>query len=546
MLRSLFGARPAAAQYRTCKCCGTQAAWFGTVDFSRSCEDHRGKVMPDSGRDVDYFRCGACGFLFTDLIDGWSGDRVAAEIYNADYVRVDPDFAGKRVGGNADFLAWALEEERDRLRLLDYGGGEGLMAALLRTRGFAAESFDPFHAGGECPKGPFDLVTAFEVVAHSPDPHATFAEARALTAEDGAFLFTTLLQPPDIATVGLGWWYAAPRNGHVSLHSRESLRVAAQRAGWTLESFNDDLHAAWVRRPRWLRHLDRALAALRAEQGQALPARIAAAMPAASGTGDVAIATRDCRHGRMRFLTADRGPGLALATYGEHAEKELDLLGTLLREGDTVVEAGAHLGAHTVFLARAVGPRGHVIACEPQRRLYDLLRENLAMNGLDQVQARLEALGAERGSIRVPPVDYAAPLDFGAIRLGGPAGEAVGVETVDGLALRALRLLRVAAPGAQEAVLRGAHHALWQLRPILYVSNDEPAHSPPVVALIQSHGYRLWWHVTSRFNPGNFAGEHANVFGEARSIHLLCVPEEWEFAADNLSEVLRPGDAPPL
>lgn len=546
MLRALFGTRPVAAQSRACKCCGARAAWFGAVDFSRSCEDHRGKVMPDSGRDVDYFRCGTCGFLFTDLIDGWSSERVAAEIYNADYVRVDPDFAGKRVGGNADFLAWALEEERGRLLLLDYGGGQGLMAALLRTRGFSAESFDPFHAQGEYPKGPFHLVTAFEVVEHSPDPHATFAAARALTSDDGAFLFTTLLQPPDIATVGLGWWYAAPRNGHVSLHSRESLRVTAQRAGWTLESFNDDLHAAWVRRPRWLRHLDRALAALRAERDQAPPVRIEAAVPLATGPREAGVAARDCRHGRMRFLTADRGPGLSLATYGEHAEKELDLLGKLLRPGDTVLEAGAHVGAHTVFLARAVGPRGRVIACEPQRRLFDLLRENLSANGSSQVQPRLEALGAERGSVRVPPVDYGSPMDFGAIRLGGPAGEAVGVETVDRLALTALQLLRLAAPGAQEAVLRGAHDTLWRLRPVLYVSNDEPALSPPVVALIQSHGYRLWWHVTARFNPDNFAGERTNVFGDARSVHLLCVPEERDFAAGGLSEVLGPGDAPPL
>jgi 2-polyprenyl-6-hydroxyphenyl methylase/3-demethylubiquinone-9 3-methyltransferase len=545
MLKSLFRAKSFPPRTLACKCCGSKADWFGAVDFSKSCEDHRGKVMPDSGRAVDYFRCTSCGFLFTRLIDGWSAGRVAAEIYNADYVRVDPDFTGTRPRGNADLLSWTFEDERARLAMLDYGGGEGLMASVLRERGFDASSFDPFHDDDPRPPRRFDLVTAFEVVEHSPDPHATFADIRALTADNGAFLFTTLLQPADIGSAGLGWWYAAPRNGHVSLHTRESLRLAAERAGWTLESFDDNLHAAWVRRPDWMRHVDRSLHALRTDEERPSGQRLAALETVAPGQPDGEAATRACRHGTLRFLAHDRGAGRSLGAYGEHAEGELTLLGQLVGPGDTVLEAGAHVGAHTVFLARMVGPQGSVIAYEPQRPLYDLLRENLAANGLPQVRPVLEALGATRGSIHVPPVDYGTAGDFGTLRLGGTAGDTVGMETVDRLALPALRLIRVATRGMEAEVLRGARETLWRLRPLLYVGNEDPALSPQLVALVQAHGYRLWWHTPARFNQANFAGERANLFGTERSVNLLCVPEESGIAVSGLVEVRSTGDAPP-
>lgn len=545
MLDLLFRRRPSPGKPLACKCCGAAARWFGAVDFSKSCEDHHGKAMPESGRAVDYFRCERCGFLFTPLIDRWSAGRVAAEIYNADYVRVDPDFTRVRPLGNASLLSWAFEDERERITLLDYGGGEGLLAQALREHGFDTTSFDPFHATDPRPQRRFELVTAFEVIEHSPDPLATFADIRSLTADDGALVFTTLLQPPDIASVGLGWWYAAPRNGHVSLHTRESLRLAAEHAGWTLESFDENLHAAWVCRPAWMRHVDRVLHALRTGQGQPPRQRLEALeAPAADSQGREAV-TRACRHGRLRFLTTDRGVGRSLAAYAEHAEAELALLAQLVSPGDTVLEAGAHVGVHTVFLARAVGPEGCVLAYEPQRRLWDLLRENLASNGLAQARPVLEALGAVRGLIHVPPVDYGAPGDFGALRLGGTAGETVAIETIDGLALPALRLIRVAATGMQAEVLRGARDTLWRLRPLLYVNNEDPLLSPQLVALVQAHGYRLWWHAPPRFNPSNFAGESADFLGATRSVNLLCVPEESGIAVSGLVEVRAASDAPP-
>ena len=71
--------------------------------------------------------------------------------------------------------------------------------------------------------------------------------------------------------------------------------------------------------------------------------------------------------------------------------------------GDTVFDIGAHIGSFSIPLARMVAGRGNgegegggggsgadgkVIAFEPQRRLYDLLNTNAALNGLTNIRAR--------------------------------------------------------------------------------------------------------------------------------------------------------------
>lgn len=528
---------PGAGQVRMCKCCGAPARCFGTVDFSKSCLDYRGKVFADSGQRVTYYRCEACGFLFTTHIDDWGAERIAAEIYNAEYVRVDPDFSESRPRSNAQLLSTAFGAVHDSLSVLDYGGGDGLMAGLLRGHGFDAQSYDPYHLPNSRPRRRFQLVTAFEVVEHAPDPLATLLEIHSLTEPAGAFLFTTLVQPANLNEVGLDWWYAAPRNGHVSLHTRESLRLIAQRVGWTVESFNNNLHVAWTRRPAWLEFLDQTLASFRAAQEQrsrdareALEGRLALARASATRV-------HQCRHGVLQWLTADLGVGRSLAAYGEHAEGEAALMGQLVRTGDTVLEVGAHVGAHTVFLAKCVGPGGLVIAYEPQQRLYELLRQNITGNGLEQVRAKMQAVGASAGSIRVPEVDYSSPADFGALCLGGAGGKTVTMDCVDQLDLTTLRLLRVANPTMQDQVLEGAQETLWRLRPLLYIRVADHALTGALVARARTYGYRCWWHVTRDFNPANFAGEPVNLFLDDTRLNLVGVPEEAEVDMGTLVEV---------
>src|SRR5580692_10186007 len=52
----------------------------------------------------------------------------------------------------------------------------------------------------------------------------------------------------------------------------------------------------------------------------------------------------------------------------------------LVRRGDTVLDIGANIGAHTLHLARAVGAEGKVWAIEPTDYAIGKLRDNMALN----------------------------------------------------------------------------------------------------------------------------------------------------------------------
>ena len=242
-----------------CKICRQPAAFYGAVDFNRCCIIPGGVTLPPAGDLVAYRRCKACGFLFTDAFDDWSAADFEAHIYNDAYRAVDPDYAEVRPRNNAMLVQQLFGADKANRRVLDYGGGNGVLCAQLRAAGFPlAVTYDPFvPAYAEAPAGDFDVVTSFETLEHMPDPPAGIGAIAAKLADPGLVLFSTLLQPPDIDRLGLGWWYVGPRNGHVSLFSRNALVCAWRQHGCQTGSFNDNLHVAFRSLPDFAKRLFR-------------------------------------------------------------------------------------------------------------------------------------------------------------------------------------------------------------------------------------------------------------------------------------------------
>lgn len=238
-----------------CKLCGGASSLFGVVDFNKTCHEQPDQRLPLSGSPVYYRRCGECGFLFTEAFDAFTAADFETRIYNADYAAIDPDFAERRPRANAALIAKLFGTARAELSVLDYGGGEGLLADILTGEGWRVDSHDPFHGPSNPPAGPYDLITCFEVFEHTAEPKVLIEALSGLLAPDGLVLFSTLLQPPSIDEIRLNWWYAAPRNGHISLFSKQSLAALCHGAGLTQASFNDGLHVAYRRLPAFASHL---------------------------------------------------------------------------------------------------------------------------------------------------------------------------------------------------------------------------------------------------------------------------------------------------
>ncbi len=131
------------------------------------------------------------------------------------------------------------------------------MSKLLSERGWQSLSYDPFdeEGGGEA-LGKFSLVTAFEVFEHVPDPRGLMSALEGFLEPDGMVMFSTLISDGHLAPGRpLQWWYASPRNGHISLYTRDSLFYLGHGEGLSFGSFSNNLHAYWRVAPAWARHV---------------------------------------------------------------------------------------------------------------------------------------------------------------------------------------------------------------------------------------------------------------------------------------------------
>ncbi|WP_232833456.1 FkbM family methyltransferase [Paraburkholderia kururiensis] len=233
----------------------------------------------------------------------------------------------------------------------------------------------------------------------------------------------------------------------------------------------------------------------------------------------------------MLFNSNDEFVGRSLSLYGEWSEPEPFLFAQMVREGNTVVEAGANIGSHTVMLSRTVGDTGLVFAFEPQRHTFQLLCANLALNERLNVRAMQCAVGDEEGTVEFPVIDPRQRNNFGAssLLLQGLPSEQVALRSIDSLHLPRLDFLKADVEGFEANVIRGAQKTLGEHRPIVYLeylNHYTGDSSKTFLKLFSSLNYRVWYFITPVFNRLNFFGNTENVFDGIWSFDLICIPRE--------------------
>ena len=91
--------------------------------------------------------------------------------------------------------------------------------------------------------------------------------------------------------------------------------------------------------------------------------------------------TTTVRRGGVRWeLDLREGIDFSIFLLGAFEPSTVRAYSRLVSPGATIVDIGANVGAHTLFLARLCGPSGRVVAFEPTQYAFDKLRRNVEIN----------------------------------------------------------------------------------------------------------------------------------------------------------------------
>jgi FkbM family methyltransferase len=143
----------------------------------------------------------------------------------------------------------------------------------------------------------------------------------------------------------------------------------------------------------------------------------------------------------------------------------VELFPKYVKPDSIVIDAGAHIGFHTVSFAKLVGAKGRVYAFEPQRKLYRELVFNLRLNGIDNVVPLRYALGQTAGVIEM---DRAVVGNEGATQVGG-GGDRAELRTLDSFGLRNVSLIKIDVESYEDFVLEGARLTIARSRPVILI-----------------------------------------------------------------------------
>ena len=219
---------------------------------------------------------------------------------------------------------------------------------------------------------------------------------------------------------------------------------------------------------------------------------------------------RVTRRGIHWQLDLREGIDLAIFLFGYFEYETVRAYRRLLKPGDTVLDIGANIGAHTMHLARSVSPTGKVIAFEPTAYAYNKLRQNIALNpllaGLIQAE-QIMLVGSDNA--QVEPQLYSSWQIHDAAadthpKHGGRLMDTTGAQnmTLDHyIAERkpgAVSLIKMDVDGHECQVLRGARELLRRDKPALlmeimpYGLDEAGSSLDELLTILSAHGYSLY------------------------------------------------------
>lgn len=169
----------------------------------------------------------------------------------------------------------------------------------------------------------------------------------------------------------------------------------------------------------------------------------------------------------------------------------------VLNEGDLVLDIGANIGNHALYLAAVVGCR--IVAFEPNPILATPLQASIALNGLKE---RVSLIRKGVGSAEAKAVfKESKPGNLGAQSLtlidgtdqSGDDDSAMDVVPLDSMTFEhPVKAIKIDVEGMELDVLKGAKHLIEKDRPSLFIESHNEEQFSLIHNYLETWGYVYW------------------------------------------------------
>ena len=208
------------------------------------------------------------------------------------------------------------------------------------------------------------------------------------------------------------------------------------------------------------------------------------------------------------------GDCLMFRPFTDDADKVSETYEPIVREmlsprlSEVVVDIGANIGVHSVWLSRKVGPSGVVLAVEPERTNFTILSLNKRINNLSNVIPIMLALGADSGEsqLLVPrPSVMGQVTTITSSNLSRPSVVTVDRETLDdvisALSISQVSAIKIDVEGAELGVIQGAEKTIMKLRPRLVIQAHGLVNLSSLELLLKTMGMTISSNVEASSRP---------------------------------------------
>jgi FkbM family methyltransferase len=222
-------------------------------------------------------------------------------------------------------------------------------------------------------------------------------------------------------------------------------------------------------------------------------------------------------YGPLKTFAQDSGCCKTIQLYGDYSPLEMAIMSAYVNSDSVVVDVGANIGAFTVPLAQKAKK---VYAIEPQVEVFEVLKDNIALNNLNNV----EAINCAVGHHRQPGYYTPNPFGPGIVRIESEGPVGVDVIPLDDLDF-APDFIKIDVESMEAQVLGGGIRTIMNHRPVMFIEGS--MESKEVLYILSMLKYCACPMSLPVYTPNNKNNCYTNYHVNTAHLMLLATPQEY-------------------